>query len=118
MAGSIFIDDGQTLTGKWDAAPDGRYPGGTFQYRMALGEWRDKYRLAPASQTASVRAELLAKHVISITPSDPDAEPGTGTIKLDADQWKRMRPDIQLAIIDYVLDYTAAEKQEKNSVSG
>lgn len=118
MAGSIFIDDGYSLTGEWPAAPDGRYPGGKFQYRLALGEVRDKYRLAPVSQTASVRAEVLAKHVISVTPDDPDAGDEVKSFKPDAEQWKRMRPDIAEAILSHVLDYVAGERAEKNSASG
>lgn len=108
---SIFVEDGYTLTGEWPAASDGRYPGGKFVYRRALGDQRDKYRGSPWSQMATVRAEILEKYVESVTPDDPGATP----LKLTAEQWKKARPDIAETILNYVLDYVGAEQAEKNS---
>lgn len=114
MASSIFVEDGYTLDGRWPAAPDGRYLGGSFRYRCALGDVRDRYAAAPTSQRADVRAKILADHVESITPDDPDAGDAKQSFRPKADDWKKIRADIALYVLDAVLDYIGPERAEKN----
>src|SRR5437868_4384835 len=115
--GSIFISDGWTLCGRWDAVP-GLYPAGSFRYRPAAPSLRFRYGSArDAAQQEQIAAQIMAEQVIDVSvEGDKDEQGNPRALTLKAEQFQNLHGGIFDTILAYVMGWQGPllSDREKN----